>query len=117
MEIIIGTYLKKSSLQKTWPFLAKHLSVNLAPQSRHVRHLACQHLSRTLRTYLSRIASWQPPHFGIEAATFNEENAQRMETRRKIAKLSSSSKIVETIVTKVTSTLSSWYVIFSFRQF
>jgi len=70
MTTIIGAYLKKSSLQNTWPFLAKHLSVNLAPQSRHVRHLACQHLSRTLRTYLSKITSWHPPHFGIVAATY-----------------------------------------------
>lgn len=66
---IVGAYLKKSSLQKTWPFLAKHLSVSLVPQSRQVRHLACQHLSRTFNTYLSKIASWQPPHFGIEAVT------------------------------------------------
>lgn len=36
-----------------------------------MRHLACQHLSRTLRTYLSKIASWHPPHFGIEAVTFD----------------------------------------------
>lgn len=70
IEISIGTYLKKSSLQKTWPFFSKHLSVNLVPQSRHVRHLACQHLSRTLSAYWSKMASWQPPHFGIETGTF-----------------------------------------------
>lgn len=60
-------YLKKSSLQNSCPFLAKHLSVNWTRQSQHCRHLACHVLSATFRMNLSRISSWQPPHFGIVA--------------------------------------------------
>lgn len=60
-------YLKKSSLQKTCPFLAKHLSVSALPQSLQLRHLACHVRSSTFRINLSRISSWQPPHLGIVA--------------------------------------------------
>lgn len=61
------TYLKKSSLQKSWPFRAKHLSFSWPWHSLHCRHLACHVLSSTLRMKRSRISSWQPPHFGIVA--------------------------------------------------
>lgn len=61
------TYLKKSSLQNNWPFLAKHLSVSCTLQSLHCRHLACHVLSATFSINLSKISSWHPPHFGIVA--------------------------------------------------
>lgn len=61
------TYLKKSSLQKSWPFRAKHLSVSWMRQSLHWRHLACHVRSATFKINRSRISSWQPPHFGIVA--------------------------------------------------
>lgn len=62
-----NTHLKKSSLQKTCPFRAKHLSASWARQSQHLRHLPCQERSRTFRMKRSRMGWEQPKHFGIVA--------------------------------------------------
>ena len=65
----VSTHLKKSSLQKTWPFRAKHLSLSCPLHSLHFRHLACHVRSSTFRMKRSRISSWQPPHLGMLAVT------------------------------------------------
>ena len=67
-SILSNTHLKKSSLQKSCPARAKHLSARGASQSLHLRHLACQVLSSTFRMNRSRIRSPQPPHLGMLAA-------------------------------------------------
>lgn len=51
------THLKKSSLQNSIPFLAKHLSANVAPHSLHFKQRACQVRSSTFKINLSRINS------------------------------------------------------------
>lgn len=61
------TYLKKSSLHRSCPFLIKHRSLRGTWHSVQCRHFACHVRSETLSIKRSKIISWQPPHFGIEA--------------------------------------------------
>jgi len=61
-------YLKKSSLQNTWPFLRKHLSARMASQSTHLRHRECHVRSTTFNMNRSSIIPSQPAHLGIVAA-------------------------------------------------
>lgn len=68
----VDTYLKKSSLHNSWPFLMKHRSLSGTRHSVQCRHLACHVRSDTLRMNRSRISSWQPPHFGMEAGMMKE---------------------------------------------
>lgn len=53
----LDTYLKKSSLQNSWPFLIKHRSLRGTLHSVQCRHLACHVLSETLSIKRSKIIS------------------------------------------------------------
>jgi hypothetical protein len=79
---VVNTHLKKSSLQKTWPFRAKHLSLSCPLHSLHLRHFACHVRSSTFRMKRSRISSWQPPHFGMLAVTKGTQDTQSHATYR-----------------------------------
>jgi len=67
LELCGMAYLKKSSLQKSWPFLRKHVVVRLPSQSAHFRHRECQVCSTTFNMNRSRIIPSQPAQRGIVA--------------------------------------------------
>lgn len=65
------TYLKKSSLQNSEPFRAKHFSFNCTWHSLHCKHFACHVRSNTFNINRSKMSSWHPPHLGIVATKKN----------------------------------------------
>ena len=68
-KIYQEAYLKKSSVQYNWLFLAKHFPDSIARHSTQRKQPACHVRSDTFSTYRSTIISWHPPHLGILAVT------------------------------------------------
>lgn len=59
---VICVYLKKSSLQKSFASLEKHLSCNVALQSKQRTHSTCHARSKTFSRYWSIIGFSHPAH-------------------------------------------------------
>lgn len=80
--VFLDTHLKKSSLQNSDPFRAKHFSFNWTWHSLHCKHFACHVRSSTFNINRSKMSSWHPPHLGIVATTKKNNNPLHSDSDR-----------------------------------